>query len=329
MVFLVFFIKMAVTNPNNWHWVDKNCIEWARSYFEHKLVNLAKNGVKISKIKALEGDCEVCQRKGKVISLYDMKLVLEYESDTHKGTLTIPEVMYDTEPEEYQFQLDEKVDEISRKAIRNDLVPKIREVLIEFGPTLINVHGSDIQVAENEVMSTFTKGNQSLTQHMKPIVKERTTFNKLSTNEVKRPLPKYAQGYNITKLHFQAEFNTTAEELYKTLLERERVQMWTRGAADGVEPKVGAEFRLFGGGVECKVISLIPNKEIGMYWRLSSWKEGHYTKVKFRLEQGYGETVMEVDMEGVPIGEEEIVSNNFNEKYIRAIKVTFGFGAVL
>lgn len=321
---------MAVTNPNNWHWVDKNCIEWAKSYFEHKLVDLdSGNGVKVTKIRSLGGDCEVCQRKGKVISLYDMVLVLEYVSGTHKGTITVPEVMYDTEPEEYQFQLDDKVDDESRLAIKNGLIPKIRDVLVDFGPTLINVHGSDIQVDEGEVMSTFTKGNQNLTQHMKPIVKERTTFNKTVTQEKSKPLPKYSRGYNVTKLEFSSEFNTSAEELYKTLLDRERVQMWSRGPAVGVEPKVGAEFSLFGGGVECKVISLELNKEIGMYWRLNSWKEGHYVKVVFKLEQGYGETVMNVEMDGVPIGEEEIVSNNFNEKYIRAIKVTFGFGAVL
>lgn len=320
---------MAVTNPNNWHWVDKNCLEWARGYFEHSLVGIEKSGVKLVKIEALEGDCEVCQRKGKVISLYDMKLVVEYESATCKGTITVPEVMYDTEEDEYQFQIDERVDEPTRKTIRSEVVPAMREVLKDFGPTLINVHGSDIQVDESEVMSTFTKGNQAQTQHMKPVVKERTTFNKGASPVERKPLPKFAQGYNVTSLSFTAEFNTTAEQLYRTLLEADRIQMWTRGPAGGAEAKVGAEFALFGGGVECKVIGLTPYTQIVMYWRLASWKAGHYVKVTYDMKQGSGTTVMDVSMEGVPIGEEDVVTNNFNEKYIRAIKVTFGFGAVL
>lgn len=272
-----------------------------------------------------------CQRKGKVISLYDMSLEINYESSTgHKGTINIPEIMYDTEPDEYQFNLDDRIDESSRILIRSKVVPEIRKVLEDFGPTLINVHGSDIQVNEDQVMSTFTKGNQNL-NYMKPVIKEKTTFNKgESTSQPKTaPLPAYAQKYNISKLNLSSEFNTTAEQLYLTLLDPQRVSAWTRSSPGGIEPRVGAEFKLFGGGIEGKILRLVENKEIEMLWRISSWKEGHYVKVIIKLDQGQGETVMNVEMNGVPIGEEELVEDNFKDKYFRAIKLTFGFGAVL
>lgn len=332
---------MVVQNPNNWHWVDKNCIDWARAYFDEKLKNISaedkdsKTNVKLTTIKNLTGDCEVCQRKGKVISLFDLALEINYESNSgHKGLITIPEIMYDTESDEYQFNLDDRVDEPTRVLIRSKIVPQIRKVLDDFGPTLINVHGSDIQVDEDQVMSTFTKGNQNLS-YMKPIVKEKTTFNK-SSNDSKNstlkkstPLPEYAQKYNISSLHLSSEFNTSAEQLYITLLDPQRVSLWTRSPPGGIEPKVGAEFKLFGGGVEGKILKLIENKEIEMLWRLSNWKEGHYVKITFKLDQGDHETIMNVDLDGVPIGEEELVENNFKDKYFRAIKLTFGFGAVL
>lgn len=329
---------MVVQNPNNWHWVDKNCIDWARAYFDEKLTSISEtNGnttVKITAVKGLKGDCEVCQRKGKVISLYDLSLELSYESSTgHKGVISIPEIMYDTEPDEYQFNLDDRVDELSRVTIRSKVVPKIRQYLEDFGPTLINVHGSDIQVDESKVMSTFTKGNQNL-NYMKPVVKEKTTFNKTEKSEAGKesksaPLPAYAQKYNISKLNLSSEFNTTAEQLYITLLDPQRVSLWTRSSPGGIEPRVGAEFKLFGGGVEGKILRLVENREIEMLWRLSSWKEGHYVKVTFRLDQGQSETTMNVEMNGVPVGDEELVEDNFKEKYFKSIKVTFGFGAVL
>lgn len=320
---------MAVTNPNNWHWVDKNCLPWAREYFEHKLVGLQAGDVTVTKVKSLEGDCEVCQRKGKVISLYDMCLVVEYTSDGRTGTITVPEVMYDTEPDEYQFNLGERVEEKDRVAIRGELVPQLREVLADFGPTLIHVHGSDIQVDESEVMSTFTKGNQNLIKHMKPVVKERTTLNKAPAAAAAKPLSAYSKGYNVTTLELHEEFNTTAEELYKTLTDPQRYLQFTRTPAEGLEPREGCEFRVFGGGVECKLLKLDPYRRIDMLWRLSSWKQGHYVQIRFSFNQGQSETTMDVVLDGVPVGEEDLVLNNFKERYIRAIKVTFGFGAVL
>lgn len=73
---------MVLHNPNNWHWVNKDAAPWARQWFEDNLTKLeAKEGdasAKISKVVSMEGDVDVSQRKGKVITIYDVKLTLEY-----------------------------------------------------------------------------------------------------------------------------------------------------------------------------------------------------------------------------------------------------------
>jgi len=74
----------------------------------------------------MDGDADVSQRKGKVITIFDLKLQLEYigkvpakreekdgedgeeanqEGDTKdvSGTITIPEVAHDTEEDEYVY----------------------------------------------------------------------------------------------------------------------------------------------------------------------------------------------------------------------------------
>ena len=76
---------MVLHNPNNWHWVNKDVREWARQYLENSLVGTsAEQGdvsATVSKVVSIDGDVDVSQRKGKVITLFDVKLQLEYEGN--------------------------------------------------------------------------------------------------------------------------------------------------------------------------------------------------------------------------------------------------------
>ena len=73
---------MALVNPNNWHWVTKDTSGWAKAYLEKELIGIKAeaDGVSatVDKILSMDGDVDVSQRKGKVITLFDIKLQLEY-----------------------------------------------------------------------------------------------------------------------------------------------------------------------------------------------------------------------------------------------------------
>lgn len=77
---------MALHNPNNWHWVNKDVSEWTREWFKENLLKLhAEQGdvsAKISSVQSMDGDVDVSQRKGKVITIFDVKLVLEYSGNS-------------------------------------------------------------------------------------------------------------------------------------------------------------------------------------------------------------------------------------------------------
>ena len=64
------------------HWVNKDASAWAKSYFDENLTKISAedNGVsaKIDSVLEVEGDVDVSQRKGKVITLFDVKIRLEY-----------------------------------------------------------------------------------------------------------------------------------------------------------------------------------------------------------------------------------------------------------
>ena len=76
---------MVLHNPNNWHWVNKDVSEWAREWLDNNLTIIeAEKGdvsVRITKVDSMEGDVDVSQRKGKVITLFDVKIKLDYEGN--------------------------------------------------------------------------------------------------------------------------------------------------------------------------------------------------------------------------------------------------------
>ena len=73
---------MVLHNPNNWHWVNKDVAPWAKNYLDNELtqVSAEEDGVsaKIDKVVSMDGDVDVSQRKGKVITIFDVRVKLEY-----------------------------------------------------------------------------------------------------------------------------------------------------------------------------------------------------------------------------------------------------------
>jgi len=74
---------MVLHNPNNWHWVNKDVGPWAKDYLDSKVkeVSAEEDGVsaKVTKLTSMDGDVDVSQRKGKVITIFDVSLRLDYE----------------------------------------------------------------------------------------------------------------------------------------------------------------------------------------------------------------------------------------------------------
>jgi activator of HSP90 ATPase len=76
-------LNVPVLNLPNRHWVDKNCINWAKTYFETELSNVGTesngNSVKTLAVTSVTGDVDVNQRKGKIITIFDVAITLTFE----------------------------------------------------------------------------------------------------------------------------------------------------------------------------------------------------------------------------------------------------------
>ena len=210
--------------------------------------------------------------------------------------------------------------------MRKEITPQIRKRLQKLAPTLISEHGKDIQHASGSNPSSGFSTPKVLSSSS--IAKQKgDPLSSTSTNTS-------ANGYsvNVTSLSDTQEFRTTAEQLYETFTDPQRITAFTRAP-----PKVfegaheNGKFEIFGGNVSGSYAKLNKPTYIEQKWRLAQWPAGHFSTLKIKFEQNDVDavTVMNVKWEGVPVGQEEPTKRNCNEYYVRSIKTTFGFGTIL
>ncbi|KAI1637912.1 activator of Hsp90 ATPase [Biscogniauxia mediterranea] len=320
---------MALHNPNNWHWVSKNAGEWTKSWFDENLTKIAAEDgevtAKISKVISMDGDVDVSQRKGKVITIFDVKLVLEYSGsapdvESVSGTITVPEVAHDTEEDGFVFDIDvhseSKEKQPVKDLIRSKIVPQLRQAFLKLTPALISEHGKDIQHAAG---SNPSSGFSTPKYHPQPSSAAKSDAPSTQRNA--------GSIVNTTTVTDQEEFRTTAAEMYQTFTDPQRLAAFTRAPPkrfDGA--KVGGVFELFDGNVSGEYKELQEPSKIVQTWRLKQWPEGHYSKQVINFDQNDvdGVTVMRVEWTGVPVGQEEVTKRNWEEYYVKSIKKTFG-----
>ncbi|CEP18235.1 hypothetical protein [Parasitella parasitica] len=315
------------------HWVNKNCHKWAEKWFEEQLVGLEaeKDGMKarISKVVECTGDVDLNQRKGKIITIYDVKLKLNWEGNLAdetevKGTLNIPEIAHDTDSDDYVFEVvinDDNNDKAAIKpVIRKYLTPLLIKKFEGFSAAMIKENCDDVYIESDKM------GQATPPRLASPAVAHATPA---STTVISTSAPAASatpKKVNTTSLDMTEEFQTSAHELYATLTDAQRASIWTRGHVK-LTNEAGSTYEFFNGNVTGEILELVPNKKIVQTWRLKSWPAGHYSKVTLDLEEGSGFVTLKMSQTDVPVGEEENVEKNWSGYYWRAIKASFGYGA--
>ncbi|KAI9716699.1 MAG: hypothetical protein M1812_005237 [Candelaria pacifica] len=327
---------MVLHNPNNWHWVNKDVSPWAREYLDQHLTTISaeEDGVsaRVAKVLSMDGDVDVSQRKGKVITLFDVNLKLEYAGKTQNkedvtGSITVPEVAHDTEEDEYVFEIDIYSDASTKQPVkdlvRSKLLPQLRKELAKLGPALITEHGKDLQHAPN---SGSPSGVSTPTQVTSSSTAKQANA-KPKTGSDAPELQSKGHSVNVTTVTDTEEFRTTAAELYQTFTDPQRIAAFTRAPPKVFEgAKKGGKFELFGGNVAGEYVELDEPNKILQKWRLQQWPSGHYSTLEIKFDQNDRDavTVMRVNWTGVPVGQEEVTKRNWGEYYVRSIKTTFG-----
>lgn len=200
--------------------------------------------------------------------------------------------------------------------MRSKLVPQLRKEFQKLAGALITEHAKDIQHAPGSNPSSGFSTPRTLPQAAPKAGTQTPTSHTSSSGVV-----------NTVTVRDDQEFRTTAEELYQTFVDPQRLAAFTRSPPKVFEgAKPGGKFELFDGNVSGEYLELEKPKKIVQSWRLNQWPAGHYSKLNIEFDQNDVDhvTVMRVTWEGVPVGQEDVTRRNWGEYYVKSIKQTFG-----
>lgn len=161
-----------------------------------------------------------------------------------------------------------------RDLVRTQITPQLRKAFARLSPDLIEHHAKDIQhVPATDpakkaatTATTATTTSSSAQAAAKPSKSAETAHSK-------------GRVLNTVTVSETYEFNTSAEQLYQTFVDPQRVTAFTRTPPQEFEPKEGGKFNLFGGNVVGTFKTLEQNKKIIQDWRLGSWPKGEWDPV--------------------------------------------------
>ncbi|KAG6817796.1 hypothetical protein H0H87_003204 [Tephrocybe sp. NHM501043] len=303
----------------NWHWKNKNVSQWAKEWFERELVTISINGdsesevVSVAQVTEVDGDVELGQRKSKLITIYDCKIVLNWKGTANDGTevtgtLTVPEVSHEVTLDglsEYAYHWSlSTASSPSVEALyglaRSRLPSALETKFAEFPVALVDTHGKDLTVS----------GDPSRAATPAPAGTPPAVASSSSPAPV-QPKKVEPKKLNTKTVTVDANFQAPADDLFTLLTDEKRIPIWTRAAAQSTA-QAGSDYSIFGGGVKGKYVSLAPSREIVQTWALQSptWPEGHFATLTTTLEQLSDSTKVTFSLAGVPTGKEEEIKRN-------------------
>jgi len=126
-----------------------------------------------------------------------------------------------------------------------------------------------------------------------------------------------------TSLHYDVEFASTPERIYKLLLGSDEFAAMT-GLPAAIDAREGGAFSMFGGLIFGRNVELVPNLRIVQAWHSSSWAAGIYSIVKFEMESKGTKTRMQLDHTGFPEGKADHLDSGWNGHYLKPMAKLLG-----
>ncbi|MBW0464834.1 hypothetical protein O181_004549 [Austropuccinia psidii MF-1] len=305
----------------NYHWRTKDLSKWAKDWLEENLVAIGElEGMKIDNVSTVEGDCELGMRKAKLITIYDLRVSVRWSGSGTAGTLTIPEISHDMEETDYVFESSLDSDgkpELESRA-KKLLGQAMCKVFQAFPKAIVETHGAGFY-KDNGISPSgtpLTSGTSTPATNLQ--TKSAPTTAPVPVVD---PLAKSnnTKTINTTNIRIEAQFMSSASDLFDVLTDEEKIPTWSRNTAQ-MKLEIGGEMSLFGGNIKGKVLSVDRPKEFVTTWRAPTWPADHYGKLKTKLTEGSDSTKLELYLTGVPVGTEEETERNLDIFYLRSLK---------
>jgi len=113
------------------------------------------------------------------------------------------------------------------------------------------------------------------------------------------------------------KINAPVEKVWNALVNPKSIEKWGAGPAK-MRAEEGFEFKLWGGEIFGKNLSVVPNEKLVQEWFSEDWKKP--SLVTFTLREADGETIVELTHKDIPDEEFKDIEQGWKDYYMLPLK---------
>ena len=336
------------TNVQGWHWVEKDCLEWSKQFYQRELSMLTTakkkkkeneegddededDAIEFKQVK-IKGEAYLNQRKGKIIAGYEIECECEFVFNSSKeclmGKMVLPYVSDENHGDDTEVKFSFSSEEASgaKKYCETIVKPKVREIVKKWEKEMASGIPTQQQpkgaAAAISAKSTETTKTETETATKKIREQKQHEYKKAPLSKTKHTI------------RLKETFICRATDVCEALLDPQRVAHFTRTKCTG--QKGLGKFSLFDGGVDGETIAFEDGKSITQKWRFKSWGDNFSTVKMTFSEPEPGNTILLLEQTDVPESDEygnenvmEVTENGWKNLIFSRIRNAFGYGASL
>jgi len=319
-------------NVNNWHWTERDATSWSKCKLKELFLALKVENTEgkwnIKDVKKIEGEATINNRKGKLITFYEWALIFEYtgtvpgSDEEHTGTMEILNLSDENSPGDVDVQViskgNSKNADILKQFIRKTGTPLCKETCVAYVKAMSDEYASGMVLpTKQNPAATNGKTNKDLN------VKEEMRDHKVGETKSNKKQASSHHTISITE-----DFRTTADELYATLTDPQRISAFTRSKSES-NVEIKGTFSIMSDNITGFYTELIPNQKIVQKWRFKEWPKDMHSTVTIELDQKDYTTKLKLTQTGVPDFDKKRTEDGWRQHFFGPIKQVFGYGSQL
>ena len=245
---------------SSWHWEEKDASKWCRERLEHYVSSMTAsdgsgNSISVSRVSKMDGEVNWYNRKGKLFTLYDLQLGLDFTGkrgeETLTGTVKIADFEQDAE-QKADFRVsvgtgtaDDKWKAWAREAIKKQFIEVWSRVVVD-------LH-EDQKLKAPALTTSESTGKVKL-----PEVVQQAAAAKEAP-----PAPAGVPG----SVQLSHVFQASVQDLWELFTNVRKAEHFTQSKTV-MDAKEGGMFQLYDGVITGCFLELKPYTEMRFAWRL-------------------------------------------------------------
>ncbi len=305
-------------NVNAWHWEERDCSKWCRERLDQRILTIdvseGDRALKVTKVSKMDGEVNWYNRKGKLFTLYDLNLTLDFSGkrgdDALTGSVKISDFEQDNEQRaDFRVSIGTGIADEPWKVWAREAVKK--HFIDVWSRVIVDLH--DDQKARLPALAN----NESAGKIKLPeVVQKSSSANKLSAADA---APVASGSVSLTQT-----FQASVQDLWDLFTNARKVEHFTQSKVM-MDAKEGGLFQLYDGVITGCFLELKPNTEMRFAWRLKDWKPGINSQVTLKFVKSSGGTKLELIQTNVPSDDLERTKQGWTKYYFERWRGIFGY----